>query len=110
MEQDQERDNLLEELILEKDFSMKVVDTQENRVLVELFDSERYNVSSLLLEKIALKRSQVSPMLIQEGLQFDHRKRSSIDENQKGVGSKKSDSGDSWGEKKDNWRQNRSPR
>lgn len=108
MEQDKERDNLLEELILEKDFSMKVFDTQDNRVLVELFDTDRYNVSSLLLEKIALTRSQVSPMLIQDGLKFEHRKRPIIDENQKNWGRKS----DAWSEKKENnsWRQHRSPR
>lgn len=102
MEQDQERDNLLEELILEKEFSMKVFDTQDNRVLVELFDPQRYNVSSLLLEKIALTRSQVSPMLIQDGLKFDHRKRSSFDEN-----NQKKRSG---GSKDHSWREVRSPR
>lgn len=84
MEVDQERDSLLEELILEKDFSMKVVDIQDNRVLVELFDSGRYNVSSLLLEKIAASRSQVSPLLIQDGMKFDHRKRHSGSEESPG--------------------------
>lgn len=109
MEQDKERDNLLEELILEQEFSMKVFDTQDNRVLVELFDNDRYNVSSLLLEKIALTRSQVSPMLIQDGLKFDHRKRSSFDENQKNWG--KRPSGERSNSKdKDNWRNTRSPR
>lgn len=102
MAQDQERDNLLEELILEKDFSMKVFDAQDGRALVELFDSDRYNVSSLLLEKIALTRSQVSPMLIQDGLKFEHRKRGSFEENQKSWGGRR--------DAKDNWRQNRSPR
>lgn len=104
MEQDRERDNLLEELILEKDFAMKVFDTQENnRVLVELFDSERYNVSSLLLEKIALTRSHASPLLIQDGLKFEHRKRSSLEEgNQRG---KKPTNA-----KDESWRQTRSPR
>lgn len=111
MEIDRERDHLLEELILEKDYSMKVFDTQDNRVLVELFDSDRYNVSSLLLEKIALTRSQVSPMLIQDGSKFEHRKRSGGEESQKSFGRKPGK--DSWGERKENnnsWRQNRSPR
>lgn len=113
MEQDKERDTLLEELILEKDFSMKVIDIQDSRVLVELFDNDRYNVSSLLLEKIALTRSQVSPMLIQDGSKFDHKKRLSFEENQRGWGKKGGDGGrkDSWGERNDNsWRQNKSPR
>lgn len=112
MEQDKERDNLLEELILEKDFSMKVFDTQDNRVLVELFDNDRYNVSSLLLEKIALTRSQVSPMLIQDGLKFDHRKRASFEENQKSWGRKASGGGGDRANSRDrdSWRRNRSPR
>lgn len=108
MEVDSERDNLLEELILEREFSMKVVDIQDNRVLVELFDSSRYNVSSLLLEKIAEARSQVSPLLIQDGNTFEHRKRepkhfSFVEGNSKQK---------SWGNKtdKDSWRQGRSPR
>lgn len=103
MEIDRERDNLLEELILEKDFSMKVVDIQDNRVLVELFDADRYNVSSLLLEKIAIARSQVSPLLIQEGMKFDHRKRSTGSDDgqfrQKGFQSRP--------EKRDDWRQSK---
>lgn len=106
MEVDSERDNLLEQLILEEDFSMKVVDIQDNRVLVELFDSSRYNVSSLLLEKIAEARSQVSPLLIQDGNTFDHRKR---EQKHSGDGNSKQKS---WGNKpeQNSWRQNKPAR
>lgn len=95
MEEDKERDNLLEELILEQDFSMKVVEVQENRLLVELFDAHKYNVSSLLLEKIANARAQVSPLLIQDGHKIEHRKKncdSSDRNNWKGQQDKR----DSW--------------
>lgn len=102
---DPQRDSLLEELILEKDFSMKVVDIQDNRVLVELFDSSRYNVSSLLLEKIAEAKSQVSPLLIQEDHTFEHRKReqkpyNSDDSNFKQKKWEDKGEGDSWRQKK----------
>lgn len=108
MEVDSERDNLLEELILENNFSMKVVDIQDNRVLVELFNSSRYNVSSLLLEKIAEARSQVSPLLIQDGNTFEHRKR----EQKRGSSDEGNSKQKSWGNRtdKDTWKQSKSPR
>lgn len=109
MAQDKERDDLLEELILEKEFSMKVFDTQESRMLVELFDSERYNVSSLLLEKIAMKRAQVSPMLIQDGLKFEHRKRLSFEDNDQKSWGRKGGNNDRGGSK-EGWQSTRSPR
>lgn len=108
MEQNNNRDRLLDELILEKDFSMKVFDTQENRVLVELFDSDRYNVSSLLLEKIAAKTAQVSPLLIQDGLKFDHRKRLSFEENGQKSGGWGRKGGNERGGPRDGWRQTKS--
>ncbi|XP_008191203.2 maternal protein tudor isoform X2 [Tribolium castaneum] len=74
MEPDLERDNLLEELILEHEFTMKVVEMQGKKALVELIDSANYNVASLLLDKIAVTRSQVSPMLVQAGNKIEHRK------------------------------------
>ncbi|XP_044268321.1 maternal protein tudor-like isoform X2 [Tribolium madens] len=74
MEPDLERDNLLEELILEQEFTMKVVEMQGKKALVELIDSANYNVASLLLDKIAVTRSQVSPMLVQAGNKIEHRK------------------------------------
>lgn len=74
MEPDLERDNLFEELILEQEFTMKVVEMQGKKALVELIDSANYNVASLLLDKIAITRSQVSPMLVQAGNKIEHRK------------------------------------
>lgn len=75
MEPDVERDSLLEELILDQYFTMKIVETQDKRALIELIDSSNYNVASLLLDKIAIKRSQVSPLLVQAGNKIEHRKR-----------------------------------
>lgn len=60
MEPDDERDALLEELILEGVFTMKVVDTLNKKTLVDLFDGSDYNVASLLLDKLAAAKSQVS--------------------------------------------------
>ncbi|RZB39064.1 maternal protein tudor [Asbolus verrucosus] len=74
MEPDLERDNLLEELILEQEFTMKVVEMQGKKALIELIDAANYNVASLLLDKIAVTRSQVSPMLVQAGNKIEHRK------------------------------------
>jgi hypothetical protein len=74
MEPDLERDNLLEELILEQEFTMKVVEMQGKKALIELIDGANYNVASLLLDKIAVTRSQVSPMLVQAGNKIEHRK------------------------------------
>ncbi|XP_063903150.1 maternal protein tudor isoform X3 [Zophobas morio] len=76
MEPDEERDNLLEELILEQEFTMKVVEMQGKKALIELIDAANYNVASLLLDKIAVTRSQVSPMLVQAGNKIEHRKTS----------------------------------
>lgn len=76
MEPDYERDSLLEELILEQDFNMKVVEMKGKMALVELIDANNYNVASLLLDKIATKRSQVSPLLVQAGNKIEHRKTS----------------------------------
>nr|XP_022905962.1 maternal protein tudor-like isoform X2 [Onthophagus taurus] len=76
IEPDATRDGLLVDLITEQEFNMKVVEMQANRALVELFDSGHYNVSSLLLEKVASATSQVSPLLIQDNHRFEHRKRS----------------------------------
>lgn len=72
--EDTERDNLLEELILEKQFTMKVVEMVNKKALVELIDENNYNVASLLLDKIAASKSQVSPMLVQAGNRIEHRK------------------------------------
>ncbi|XP_031343313.1 maternal protein tudor-like isoform X2 [Photinus pyralis] len=80
MSDDVERDTILEELILEKEFSMRVIEMHSNRALVDLIDSSRYNVGSLLLEKLALARSQVSPLLIQDSYQIEPRKRQSPNE------------------------------
>ncbi|CAH0557520.1 unnamed protein product [Brassicogethes aeneus] len=71
---DEERDNLLEELILENQFTMKVVDMLGNKALIELIDGANYNVASLLLDKIASSKSQVSPMLVQANNRIEHRK------------------------------------
>ncbi|KAF5277757.1 hypothetical protein FQR65_LT03737 [Abscondita terminalis] len=77
MEDDVERDNILEELILEKEFTMRVIEMQNSRALVDLIDSARYNVGSLLLERLASAMSQVSPPLIQESHHIEPRKRQS---------------------------------
>ncbi|XP_023023151.2 protein tudor isoform X2 [Leptinotarsa decemlineata] len=74
MEDDAERDGFLEEIILEDTFTMKVVEMSGKKALVELFDASNYNVSSLLLDKIAAAKSQVSPMLVQAGNKIEHRK------------------------------------
>ncbi|KAK4880286.1 hypothetical protein RN001_008432 [Aquatica leii] len=77
MGDDVERDNILEELILEKEFTMRVIEMQSSRALVDLIDNARYNVGSLLLERLASARSQVSPLLIQESHHIEQRKRQS---------------------------------
>ncbi|KAJ8954517.1 hypothetical protein NQ318_000749 [Aromia moschata] len=74
MNEDLERDGILEELILEGSFTMKVVEMTNKKALVELFDNNNYNVSSLLLDKLAAAKSQVSPMLVQAGNKIEHRK------------------------------------
>ncbi|KAF2901435.1 hypothetical protein ILUMI_04750 [Ignelater luminosus] len=124
MEDDTERDGILEELILEKEFVMKVVEMQGNRALVDLIDNSRYNVGSLLLERIATARSQVSPLLIQDSHHIEQRKRKSPTSN-KGVqqrmdyksardqnedkGWNHQDSKDN-NNKQDSWRQSKPPR
>lgn len=77
MEPDKQRDKFLEELILEKNFNMKVVEVQAGRVLVDLFDSYFYNVASLLLDKLANVNSQADPLLIQNNQVFHQHKHSS---------------------------------
>ncbi|XP_076270545.1 tudor domain containing protein isoform X2 [Rhynchophorus ferrugineus] len=76
---DKVRDNLLEELILEQTFTMKVSEMLGRKALVELIDAANYNVASLLLDKIATAKSQVSPLLVQAGNKIEHRKSDSSD-------------------------------
>lgn len=64
MVDDQERDLILEELILEKEFTMKVVDMFNKKALIELYDVNNCNVASLLLDRLAVAKSQVSPALV----------------------------------------------
>lgn len=82
-EPDETRDILLEELILEQELSMRIVEMQNNRALVDLYDKQHYNVASLLLEKIASSTSTVSPLLIQDNHRIEQRKRSPPQTNQK---------------------------
>lgn len=89
IEPDEQRDILLEELILEQDLSMRVVEIQGNRALVDLYDKQHYNVASLLLEKIASATSMVSPLLIQDNHRIEHRKRSPPQGNQREFRDKK---------------------
>lgn len=77
MEADKQRDEFLEQLILEKNFNMKVVEVQAGRVRVDLFDSNFYNVASLLLDKLANVNSQADPLLIQNNQVFHQHKHSS---------------------------------
>lgn len=75
MEDDTERDQLLDELILEGEFTMKVVDMINKKALVELFDAANCNVASLLLDRLAMAKSQVSPALVvQAGNKIEHKK------------------------------------
>ena len=75
LEPDQQRDSVFEELVLEKEFDMKVVELQDNtRILVELINKERYNVASLLVQKLSIAKSQASPLLVQEDHKIDHRR------------------------------------
>lgn len=75
MNDDPERDLLLEELILEGEFTMKVVDMLDKKALVELYDSTNSNVASLLLDRLAIAKSQVSPALVvQAGNKIEHKK------------------------------------
>lgn len=50
MTEDLNRDNKLEELILDQEFTMKVIDIVNNKCLVELIDKNGGNVTSLLME------------------------------------------------------------
>ncbi|XP_050306722.1 maternal protein tudor-like isoform X2 [Anthonomus grandis grandis] len=75
MEPDETRDACLEELILEQTFTMKVTEMIGKKALVELYDMNNYNVASLLLDKLATAKSQVTPtMLVQAGNTLEHRK------------------------------------
>lgn len=74
MEEDLQRDSFLEELILERQFTMKVAEMTNKKALVELFDDSNYNIASLLLDKLASAKSQVSPLLVQAGNKIEHRK------------------------------------
>ncbi|CAH1130130.1 unnamed protein product [Ceutorhynchus assimilis] len=74
MGEDLTRDAFLEQLILEQSFTMKVSEMLGNKALVELIDSNNYNVASLLLDKIAASKSQVAPVLVQAGNTLQHRK------------------------------------
>ncbi|XP_018571230.1 maternal protein tudor isoform X2 [Anoplophora glabripennis] len=74
MDEDLQRDGFLEELILERQFTMKVAEMTNKKALVELFDDSDYNIASLLLDKLASAKSQVSPMLVQAGNKIEHRK------------------------------------
>ncbi|KAK9736718.1 Tudor domain [Popillia japonica] len=62
---------------------MRIVEMQNNRALVDLYDKQHYNVASLLLEKIASSTSTVSPLLIQDNHRIEQRKRSPPQTNQK---------------------------
>nr|CAI5849376.1 unnamed protein product [Callosobruchus analis] len=54
---------------------MKVVEMLQKKALVELYDESNYNVASLLLDKLAAAKSQVSPVLaVQAGNKIDLRK------------------------------------
>lgn len=78
MDSDLERDNILEELIMDNEFTMKVIEMQQNnRALVELINNDSYNMASLLLNKIAERsKAMISPLLVQEGSRLEHRKTS----------------------------------
>lgn len=52
MEPNSERDNILEELLLENEFNLKVIEVQSGRSIVELFDATGRNVAYLLIEKL----------------------------------------------------------
>lgn len=75
MEDDPERDRLLEELTVENEFTMKVVEMLNKKALVELYDANNCNVASLLLDRLAMATSQVSPALVvQAGNKIEHKK------------------------------------
>lgn len=52
MEPDTKRDNILEELLLENEFNMKVIEVRTGRAIVDLFDKSGCNVALLLIEKL----------------------------------------------------------
>ncbi|KAL3281928.1 hypothetical protein HHI36_005131 [Cryptolaemus montrouzieri] len=76
MSEDQERDNMLEELILEQEFTMRVIDSINNKTLVDLMDSANTTVTALLLDSI-IARSKVQTAPIIENRYDNHDKRSS---------------------------------
>ncbi|XP_066147642.1 maternal protein tudor isoform X2 [Euwallacea fornicatus] len=81
---DETRDALLEELILEQNFTMRVNEMIGKKALVELIDSSNYNIASVLLDKVAASKSQVSPMLVQAGNTLEHRKSSDSSDSYRG--------------------------
>ncbi|XP_066262032.1 maternal protein tudor isoform X2 [Euwallacea similis] len=81
---DETRDALLEELILEQNFTMRVNEMIGKKALVELIDCSNYNIASVLLDKVAASKSQVSPMLVQAGNTLEHRKSSDSSDNYRG--------------------------
>ncbi|GJQ67361.1 putative tudor domain protein [Trypoxylus dichotomus] len=110
IEPDEQRDILLEELILEQVLSMRVVEIQGSRALVDLYDKHHYNVASLLLEKIANTTSMVSPLLIQDNHRIEHRKRSPPQGNQRDFREKKplrEVNDRNRDNRQENWRQNK---
>ncbi|KAL1491704.1 hypothetical protein ABEB36_012262 [Hypothenemus hampei] len=76
MEPEDSRDALLEQLILEQNFTMRVNEMFGQKALVDLIDGNNYNVASLLLDKLAALKSAASPVLVQAGNTLQHRKSS----------------------------------
>lgn len=60
MEPDVKRDDILEELLLENEFNMKVIEVQTGRAIVDLFDKSGCNVALLLIEKLRTLQQQSS--------------------------------------------------
>ncbi|CAH2004813.1 unnamed protein product [Acanthoscelides obtectus] len=114
MGEDAERDSLLEGIILEDTFTMKVVEMVQKKALVELYDGSNYNVASLLLDKLAAAKSQVSPVLaVQAGNKIDLRKSPQVQNNreqgfrERKFGRERSNTND---RNEKSWRQDREPR
>ncbi|XP_045471417.1 maternal protein tudor-like isoform X3 [Harmonia axyridis] len=61
MGEDLERDNKLEELTLDQEFTIKVVDIVSGKALVDLLDFENCSVTSLLMDAMVKQKVQVSP-------------------------------------------------
>lgn len=76
MPADKERDTFLNEILFNQEFTAKVVDLLGSLILVDMIDGKNYNVASLLLEKLANSRSQISPLLIQDSNKIEFKKRS----------------------------------